>query len=248
MGIVITVSRQLGSRGSYIATAVAKRLGLRYMDREILNRAAEIAGYPDDEMVEQLKRKEKVPGFLDRFFQAMGTLPMIPTIASATLREGYAYDEKVAMLMLQENLEREAALEKRRFEYEQRVEAGTSYIELVRQVIEEYAQLGDVIIVGRGGQIVLQDHSHALHVRVQAAKALRVHRLCERLGLDEKEAERQVNQSDKERARYMQHFYNVDWNDPALYHLVINTGKLSVDLSTALICETVQRLNQQAAA
>ena len=203
MSIVITVSRQLGSRGSYIATAVAKRLGLRYIDREILNRAAEIAGYPDAEMIGMLEHREKVPGFLERFFDAMNTLPMIPTIASATLREGYAYDEKVATLMLQENLGRDAAIQKRQAEYEMRVEASAAYAELIRQVIQEYAQMGNVIIVGRGGQVVLQDLPNALHIRVRAAKELRIQRLSERLGLDEKESERRINQGDKERARYM---------------------------------------------
>lgn len=245
MSIVITVSRQLGSRGSYVATAIAKRLGLRYIDREILNRAAEIAGYPDEQMVEQLESQERALGVLDRFLQAMNTLPMIPTIASATLREGYAYDEQVAALMLQENIERDEAMLRRQAERERRIEASTSYADLVRQVIYEYAQIGGVIIVGRGGQAVLQEYSNALHIRVQASKPLRIQRLVERLGLEPKEAEREINQSDKERARYMKHYHAVDWNDPALYHLVVNTGRLSVDLTTHLICETVERFNQQ---
>lgn len=245
MSIVVTVSRQLGSRGSYIATAVAKSLGLRYIDREILNRAAEIAGYPDEEMVAQLENKEKVPGALDRFFQAMNSLPMIPTIASATLREGYTYDEQIALLMLQEDLNRDEAQARRQQEYSRKVEAGTMYSELIRRVIQEYAHIGDVIIVGRGGQVVLRDFPHAFHVRVQADKALRIQRLIERLGLDFKEAEREINQSDKERTRYLKYYYDADWADPSLYHLIINTGKLSVDLITHLICEAVKQSSQQ---
>ncbi len=245
MNIVVTVSRQLGSRGSYIATAVAKSLGLRYIDREILNRAAEIAGYPDEEMVAQLESKEKVPGALDRFFQAMNTLPMIPTIASATLREGYTYDEQVALLMLQENLNRDEAQVRRQQEYSRKVEAGTMYAELIRRVIQEYAQIGDVIIVGRGGQVVLRDFPHAFHVRVQADKGLRIQRIVERLGLDFKEAEREINQNDKERVRYLKYYYDADCDDSSLYHLIVNTGKLSVDLITHLICEAVKQSSHQ---
>ncbi|MBN2006374.1 MAG: cytidylate kinase-like family protein [Anaerolineae bacterium] len=245
MSIVITVSRQLGSRGSYIATAVAKSLGLRYIDREILNRAAEIAGYPDEEMVAQLESKEKVPGALDRFFQAMNSLPMIPTIASATLREGYTYDEQIALLMLQENLNRDEAQVRRQEEYSRKVEAGTMYSKLIRRVIEEYAQIGNVIIVGRGGQVALRDFPHAFHMRVQADKTLRIQRLIERLGLDFKDAEREINQSDKERARYLNYYYDANWDDPSLYHLIVNTGKLSVDLITHLICEAVKQSSHQ---
>lgn len=244
MSIVITVSRQLGSRGSYIATAIAKTLGLRYIDREILNRAAEMAGFPDPEMVAHLEKKERVPTFLERIVSALNTMPMIPTIASATLREGYAYDEQLALLMVQENLSRDEAYEKL-LRYEQRAEASASYAELVRQVIQEYAQLGDVILVGRGSQVILHDLPNACHLRVRAPETLRVSRLVERLGIEPKEAERQIHQSDKERNRYMHHYYNVDWDDPDLYHLVINTGKVSVDLTTHLVSETARRIAMQ---
>lgn len=241
MNIVITLSRQLGSRGSYIATAVAKKLGLRYIDREILNRAAEMAGYPDEAMVAQLERREKVPNALERIISALNTMPMIPTISSATLREGYAYDEQVAMLMVQEGLSRDAAFQ-HLIDTQRRIEVGEVYVELIRRVILEYAAAGNVIIVGRGGQVVLKDHPDALHVRVQAPKALRMLRLAERLGLDDKEAERQIQQSDKNRVRYMKHFFDTKWDDADLYHLSINTGKVAVDVATYLICDAAQRI------
>ncbi len=241
MSIVITLSRQLGSRGSYIATAVAKKLNLRYIDREILSRAAEMAGYPDVAMVEQLEKMERVPGFLENIVNSMNTMPAIPTIASATLREGYAYDERLATLMIQEGLSRDDAF-RELTEHERRAEAGEDYQELVKRVILEYAQTGNVIMVGRGGQVVLKDFANVLHVRIQAPEELRILRLTERLGLDQKEAERQIHQADKERARYMKHFYDVKWDDPDLYHIIVNTGKISVDLATQMICDTAQRL------
>ena len=220
MSIVITVSRQLGSRGSYIATSVAKKLNLRYIDREILNRAAEMAGFPDESMVEELEKRERIPGFLERIIDSMNTMPAIPTIASATLREGYAYDEQVAALILQENLTREEALH-HLAEQQRRVEAGAAYGELIRRVILEYAQAGNVLIAGRGGQVVLKDFANALHVRIHAPEELRILRLVERLGLDQKEAERQIHQADKERVRYMKHFYNAPWTIRSLSLLVI---------------------------
>jgi cytidylate kinase len=241
MNIIITLSRQLGSRGSYIATAVAKKLGLRYIDREILNRAAEMTGFPDEAMVAQLEQREKVPGVLERIVTALNTMPMIPTISSATLREGYAYDEQVAMLMVNEGLSRDAAFQTM-IDAQRRVEAGEAYVELIRHVILEYATAGNVIIVGRGGQIALKEDPNVLHIRVQAPKSLRVLRLTERLGLDDKEAERQIQQSDRERARYMKHFFDAKWDDPDFYHLTINTGKVSVDIATQIICDAAQRI------
>lgn len=243
MSMVITLSRQLGSCGSYIATAVAKKLNLRYLDREILSRAAEMAGYPDEAMVMQLEKMERVPGFLESMMNSLNAMPAVPAISSATLREGYTYDERLATLIVQEGLSHDDAF-RELTEHERRVEAGEDYQELVKRVILEYAQIGDVIIVGRGGQVVLKDFPNVLHVRIHAPAEWRILRLTERLGLDQKEAERQIRQGDRERARYLKHFYNVKGDDPDLYHLVVNTGKVPIDLATQIICDAAQRLAQ----
>jgi len=234
MGIVITVSRQLGSRGSYVAAAVAKALNLRYLDREILYRAAELVGYPDEAMVTQLERRERIPNFLERVLGAVEDMPPIPTIASATMREGYAYDDRLASLMAQESLSRTEALHDLT-ERARRAEASETYIELIQRVIREVAGIGAVIIVGRGGQVILKDHPQVLHVRVHAPAALRARRLVERLGFDAREAERQVSQSDRERARYLKHYFGEVWDDPSLYHLVLNTARLTTEAAAHLI-------------
>jgi cytidylate kinase len=42
--IVVTISRQMGSGGSYVGYSVAKELGFTYIDRELLRQAAERLG------------------------------------------------------------------------------------------------------------------------------------------------------------------------------------------------------------
>lgn len=245
MSIVITVSRQLGSQGSYIAVAVAQELQLRYLDREVLHRTAELAGYPDAEMVARLEEKERVPGLLGSILAALETMPPVPAIPSATLREGYAYDDLVAMLMRRESLTREEAWERLAAE-QRRAELSADYPELVRRVILESAQTGDAIIVGRGGQVLLREMPGVLHVQVIASEAVRVHRLMHRMGIDEKEAEQQIRQSDRDRARYLKHFHHVDWRDPCLYDLVINTDKIPGDLAVKMICGAARGLGNLA--
>ena len=46
----ITISRQLGSGGAYLGQRLAKRLGALYMDREILQKAAEKLNMPVDQL------------------------------------------------------------------------------------------------------------------------------------------------------------------------------------------------------
>jgi cytidylate kinase len=58
---VITVSRQIGSGGSYVGHEVAKELGITYVDREILRQAAKHLGR-DDKSLEAYE--ERSSGFM----------------------------------------------------------------------------------------------------------------------------------------------------------------------------------------
>lgn len=57
---VLTISRQLGSGGSSIGQEVARRLGMRYADREILQQAATAAGVKEGDLA---GAEEKAAGF-----------------------------------------------------------------------------------------------------------------------------------------------------------------------------------------
>ncbi len=48
--VVLAISRQLGAGGSYIGQGVARRLGLKYVDRQILERAAAMLGRHDEDL------------------------------------------------------------------------------------------------------------------------------------------------------------------------------------------------------
>ncbi|MEA3307923.1 MAG: cytidylate kinase-like family protein [Chloroflexota bacterium] len=241
MSIVITVSRQLGSRGSYIAAATARELGLRYLDREVLHQAAEMVGFPDEKMMALLEEKEQERSFFERILEALATLPPVPMVPSATLREGYAYNDIITTLMATEGLSYEEALCEIR-EEQQRVMRAAGYADLIQQVILDCAQAGDAIIVGRGGQMILQNMPGVLHVQIIAPEKTRVRRLMRRMGIDEKEARRQVQQSDKNRTYYLRHFHDVDWRNPDHYDMVLNTNKLSVEMTTELICKAARQL------
>jgi CMP/dCMP kinase len=86
--IVLTISRQFASGGSFIGQSVAQRLGLRYTDREILARAATESGI--DEANLELN-EERAGGFWTVAFRqfAIGTAEA-PYIAppAPSLHEG----------------------------------------------------------------------------------------------------------------------------------------------------------------
>ncbi|MCB0155947.1 MAG: hypothetical protein KDF65_14220 [Anaerolineae bacterium] len=51
-----------------------------------------------------------------------------------------------------------------------------------------------------------------------------------------------MSQRDQAGAAYLKRFYNLDWNDPLLYHLVLNTGKWDVESAAHLIVSAVSYL------
>ena len=115
-----------------------------------------------------------------------------------------------------------------------------AYIRAMGSVIEELADGGDVIIAGRGGQAVLRDRPGVLHVKIIAPFEVRAQRLAERHHISLQAARHQARASDRERRAYLKRFYNIDWNDPLLYDLVINTACLNAEAACNLICHAVQ--------
>jgi peroxiredoxin/cytidylate kinase len=103
----------------------------------------------------------------------------------------------------------------------------------IQTVINNLASRGKTVIVGRGGQAVLKHKVGVLHVRVIAPQAIRVHRIMRSEGVNAEEALKKIEENDKAASEYLQRFYNIDWDDPANYDIVINTVKL--DLSTAAL-------------
>lgn len=233
---VITVSRQRGSMGSYIAVEVAQRLGLQYLDREILDSVAREAGVP----AESVEAIEERAGRLARVLRLLGARPKLPTVASASLREQEAFEGRVEALVEREGLSREAAIARLEsaggLEYAPR----SDYLDLLTSIILEYAAQGQAMIVGRGGQMILRGQRGVLHVQVIARFETRVYNIIQREGVKWREAAHRVRLADEQRSGYMRRFYNVDWLDSKLYDLVINTDQIPAEVAAEMIIQAAQ--------
>lgn len=112
-----------------------------------------------------------------------------------------------------------------------------AYREQVEGIIQVLAEVGDIVIVGRGGQMVLWDWPEVLHVRVVAPLERRVAWLQAAESLSPQAAEARLIQSDKRRSGYLQRSYKVNANDPTLYHLMINTGFFELSQAVDLVVQ-----------
>lgn len=106
---------------------------------------------------------------------------------------------------------------------------------LIRAAIYELAAHENVVIVGRGGQVILKDIPEVFHVRIIAPYASRVSRLIEQKGYEEKKAQVVIRQSDRDSSGYLNTYFDADWDDSDLYDLIINTRAITLDKVVELI-------------
>jgi cytidylate kinase len=115
-------------------------------------------------------------------------------------------------------------------------EAVQAYHRAVRQVVTELADEGQVVILGRGGQAILHGRADVLSVLLVAPKEPRAARLASHHGISMRAALAQVHASDRYRRQYLKHNYQIRWDDPEYYDLILNTARLTPQAITDLIC------------
>src|SRR5262245_57265223 len=189
---IVTIAHETGSGGPEIGIELAKRLGWRYVDRDMLSEAAQRYGVGEDKLAEL---DEKKPSLFERF------------------------------------------------DVETR-----QYISVLQSALLDAAEQDNVVINSRGGQVLLRGISHALRVFVIAPFELRVKRVMKKMsaqaqeGVDVRTTLEMVRHSDQEKHGRIRYLYDVDWGDPALYDLVLNTEKLTVDAGVEAIAGLVRSL------
>lgn len=96
-------------------------------------------------------------------------------------------------------------------------------LKISRRVVEHAAEKGNCVIVGRGSQQFLKAWPDTLRIFLYAPRENKVQRLMKR-GKSEKEAEELVDTVDRERADFIQKYFNVEWPARVIYHTMLNTA------------------------
>jgi cytidylate kinase len=115
-------------------------------------------------------------------------------------------------------------------------------VKLISETILQLAEMGNVIIVGRGANIITAKMPHVLHVRLVSSLEDRIERVCREYNKTPDEARRYCLEEDPARTRYIKTYFKTDINDPLHYHLVINTSRVGIDNTARLIGESLLRL------
>lgn len=205
---VICISQATGSGGDTVGRLVAERLGFRFVDEEIVARAAEKEDL-DPELVADVEKRKS---FLGRYLEELGE--------AAGLDQAYAYGAlgvpPVAGAFTHGG--------------------GEGLRGLIREAIHETAEDGDVVIVSHGASMALAGREGVLRVLITAPLETRVARIAA-AGLGERDAAKAVKDSDAARADYFKRFYRLDRELPTHYDLVVSTDVLSEEQAVSVIAQ-----------
>jgi cytidylate kinase len=103
------------------------------------------------------------------------------------------------------------------------------YIHGLTEAARQAAARGNVVLVGRGTGQLLTNLPNVLHLRLMAPKEWRARRMAQREGWSLEEATARCTEQDRTRQRFTRYFFGDGPFQPASYHLVVNTGRVSLE-------------------
>jgi cytidylate kinase len=92
-------------------------------------------------------------------------------------------------------------------------------MERTTQTIRRLAMMGNVILVGRGSNIIAAHMPHVFHVRLVAPLKERVRQVEQYYHVEPAEAAQRVRDTDEAKSRYVRRYFRVDVADPATLSL-----------------------------
>jgi cytidylate kinase len=119
-----------------------------------------------------------------------------------------------------------------------------AFIEAVTAVVNDLYQAGDVVIIGRGANVILADAPGVIHVGMLAPLEIRVVTIMEREHLTREEAEAYVEEVEQARITFFRKFFKVNPNDPSLYHLMLNLGQMRLETAAEVIACTTKEIKR----
>src|SRR6266542_143107 len=218
--LVITMSGNIASGAREVGQAVAQELAIDFVEQQWMVEAAQRCGVPVGTVAEHDERRgsfgERLSALLRTVLErsaASGADPLTGTTGlEAVLSRSYA----------------DMAAEEPHI-------SDSVYLKTMSDIIRELAARGDVVLLGRGSQMILADMPGALHVLCVARRQLRAQRLAERDEIGLEESTRRAVESDRARCAFYKKFWRVEVEDPKLYDLTIETTRLSYEIATDLV-------------
>jgi cytidylate kinase len=135
----------------------------------------------------------------------------------------------------------DAAMEKPPPLWERLIGKRTAYLTFVRAALCDQALEGRLVYHGYVGHLVFPGVSHVLRVRAIADMGYRVEAAMRHRGLMRKDAVAFIDRVDKERRHWARSAFDVEWDDPGLYDVVVNLSRMTLETATELVVRLTER-------
>ena len=105
------------------------------------------------------------------------------------------------------------------------------------RVIEELAQKGPCVIVGRCADYILRGKADCLNVFIHASMEKRAERIVNEYGERKERPEQRLKDKDKRRAAYHRFYTDMKWGHAQNYHVCLDSGELGIGRCVELISQ-----------
>jgi len=115
--------------------------------------------------------------------------------------------------------------------------SGWTLAQHTTKTILRLAGLGHAILVGRGANVITARLPNVFHVRLVAPLLTRIRHAAQFYHLGEAEAAKLVREQDHARRRYVRRYFNSEIDDPSMYDVTLNTGRLGFARTAEVIAQ-----------
>ena len=129
--------------------------------------------------------------------------------------------------------------------WERLTQSRHQYLSIIQAAMCDQALEGALVYHGQAGQQLLKGISHVLKVRLIAPLAYRLKIAMEQLGVNRETALQHLQQADEEQFQRMRYLFNVDWQDPTLYDLVLNLEHMRLETAADVVVYMAQHADYQ---
>jgi len=115
-----------------------------------------------------------------------------------------------------------------------------SIFKMQAETIQQLAQRGSCVIVGRCSDYILRNDEHCLRVFLYAPLTDRIARVAKRMNLSEEKARALIETEDRRRAEYYNFYSSKTWGRASTYDLCLNVSLFGEDGVVRLIESVVK--------
>ncbi len=113
--------------------------------------------------------------------------------------------------------------------------------------IYSYALRGNVIFIGTGANIILSEVPNLMSLRIVRPLSQRVKSIAEIKNIGYDQALKQVHEMDEGKQKFISDYFDKEIDDPMQYHLIINSGYVSLENGLELVHVYAGRLFNESA-